>query len=175
MLKSFFLTKEYGAYAWLMLAFLLSMIWYNVEILVFYNLWNKEIYDVIQSLQEERFWELFLGWDAGRFLNFITLTEGVQPSFVEIIVLYTPIAVYATWQTQRYCFRWREANTKHYMTRWENSTAKIEGGSQRIQEDLMIYSLDSLVQFLFFSHSYQFSGIYLRVYQFGMDKSFLVS
>jgi len=37
MLKSFFLTKEYGAYAWLMLGFLLSMIWYNVEILVFYN------------------------------------------------------------------------------------------------------------------------------------------
>ena len=47
MLKSFFLSKEYGAYAWLMLAWLLSMIWYNVEILVFYNFWNKEIYDVI--------------------------------------------------------------------------------------------------------------------------------
>jgi peptide/bleomycin uptake transporter len=139
MLKSFFLSKEYGVYAWLMLAFLLSMIWYNVEILVFYNFWNKEIYDVIQSLQEERFWELFLGWDAGRFLNFVTLTEGTQPSFVEILALYIPIAVYATWQTQRYCFRWREANTKHYMTRWEGSPAKIEGGSQRIQEDLMIF------------------------------------
>ena len=25
------------------------------------------------------------------------------------------------------------------MTRWENSPAKIEGGSQRIQEDLMIF------------------------------------
>ena len=82
MLKSFFLSREYFVYAWLMLAFLLSMIWYNVEILVFYNFWNKEIYDVIQSLQEERFWELFLGWDAGRFLNFMTLTEGTQPSFV---------------------------------------------------------------------------------------------
>jgi peptide/bleomycin uptake transporter len=139
MLKSFFWTREYAFYAWTMLAFLLSIIWYNVEILVFYNSWNKEIYDVIQSLQEDRFWELFLGWDGGRFMNFITLTEGVQPSFVEIIVLYTPIAVYSVWQTQRYCFMWREANTKHYMRRWENSTAKIEGGSQRIQEDLMVF------------------------------------
>ena len=85
MLKSFFLTKEYAVYAWLMLAFLLSLIWYNVEILVYYNFWNKEIYDVIQSLQEERFWELFLGWDAGRFLNFVTLTEGtsLKPTFAK--------------------------------------------------------------------------------------------
>jgi peptide/bleomycin uptake transporter len=122
-----------------MLSLLLCIIWYNVEILVFYNSWNKEIYDVIQSLQEERFWELFLGWDMGRLTDFVLLKEDIQPSFLEIIALYTPIAVYATWQTQRYCFKWREANTKHYMNRWEKSPAKIEGGSQRIQEDLMIF------------------------------------
>ena len=38
-----------------------------------------------------------------------------------------------------YTFRWREANTRYYLFRWENSTAKIEGGSQRLQEDLMMF------------------------------------
>jgi peptide/bleomycin uptake transporter len=104
-----------------------------------YNAWNKEIYDVIQTLNEDRFWELFLGFDLGRMWEFFTLTEDTMPSFVEIIILYTPIAVYASWQTQRYCFKWREANTHHYLVRWENCKAKIEGGSQRIQEDLMIF------------------------------------
>jgi len=139
MLRSFFGSWRYGFYAWAMLSLLMGIIWYNVEILVFYNAWNKEIYDTIQTLQEERFWELFLGWNWGRITDFVLLKEDTMPSFLEIIALYTPIAVYATWQTQRYCFKWREANTKHYMTRWEASTAKIEGGSQRIQEDLMIF------------------------------------
>jgi peptide/bleomycin uptake transporter len=139
MLKSFFLDKASAFYAWAMLSLLLGMTWYTVEILVFYNFWNKEIYDAIQSLQEDRFWELFLGWDWSRITEFVMLTEDTMPSFLEIIALYVPIAVYATWQTQRYCFHWREANTHHYLRRWENCDAKIEGGSQRIQEDLMIF------------------------------------
>jgi len=125
-----------------MLAWLLFIGWYNVEILVYYNSWNREFYDAIQTLQEDRFWELLWGWDTSRFIGFLQLNldeEMVVPSFLEIIVLYTPMAVYATWQTQRYTFAWREANTNYYLTRWENSTAKIEGGSQRIQEDLMIF------------------------------------
>ena len=51
MLKSFFGTKESAVYAWVMLAFLLVITWYNVQILVAYNLWNKEFYDSIQTLQ----------------------------------------------------------------------------------------------------------------------------
>jgi peptide/bleomycin uptake transporter len=80
-----------------------------------------------------------LGFDLSRITDFVLLKEDTMPSFLEIITLYTPIAVYATWQTQRYCFKWREANTHHYSRRWEKSPAKIEGGSQRIQEDLMIF------------------------------------
>lgn len=139
MLKSFFWTKENALYAWLMLGFLLCITWYNVEILVFYNAWNKEFYDAIQTLQEERFWDLLWGFDVIRLTNMITLVEGTIPSFLEIITVYTPMATYAIWQTQRYTFRWREANTHHYLHRWEASPAYIEGGSQRIQEDLMIF------------------------------------
>ena len=139
MLKSFFLNKSNSFYAWAMLSVLLGISWYVVQILVFYNSWNREIYDAIQSLQEERFWMLFLGFDLSRITDFVLLKEDTMPSFLEIITLYTPIVVYATWQTQRYCFKWREANTHYYLRRWESCPAKIEGGSQRIQEDLMIF------------------------------------
>jgi peptide/bleomycin uptake transporter len=142
MLKSFFATPERALYAWLMLAWLLFIGWYNVQILVYYNAWNREFYDAIQTLQEERFWELFWGFNPARFWEFITfkMDETVMvPSFLEILIIYVPMATYATWQTQRYTFAWREANTHYYLRRWESSTAKIEGGSQRIQEDLMIF------------------------------------
>ena len=142
MLKSFFLTPKYALYAWLMLAWLLFVGWYSVQLLVYYNAWNREFYDAIQTLQEERFWDLFWGFNPARFWDFLILNmdeKTMVPSFLEILIIYVPVATYATWQTQRYTFNWREANTHYYLQRWENSTAKIEGGSQRIQEDLMIF------------------------------------
>ena len=81
-----------GVYAWVMLAILLTVTWYNVEILVFYNMWNKEFYDSIQTLQEERFWQLFWSFDMFRMWDLITLKEGTIPSFLEIVILYTPIS-----------------------------------------------------------------------------------
>jgi peptide/bleomycin uptake transporter len=142
MLKSFFWTPKYVLYAWLMLAWLLFVGWYSVQLLVYYNAWNREFYDAIQTLQEERFWDLFWGFNPARFWDFAILNmdeKTMVPSFLEILIIYVPVATYATWQTQRYTFNWREANTHYYLQRWENSTAKIEGGSQRIQEDLMIF------------------------------------
>lgn len=139
MLRSFFWNKQYGPYAWLMLGLLLAISWYTVEILVIYNTWNRELYDSIQTLQEERFWTLFIGWDMERLWALATLDENSTPSFIEIIALYTPIAVYGTWQTQRYTFKWREASTNFYLKRWEKCDAQIEGASQRVQEDLMQY------------------------------------
>jgi len=139
MLKSFFLSRTHGVYAWVTLAWLLGLAWYNVQILVAYNSSNREFYDTLQTLQEERFWELFWGFDPLRFWDLITMKEGIVPSFIEIVILYTPLAVYVIWQTQRFTFKWREANTHYYLHRWENSPATIEGGSQRIQEDLMMF------------------------------------
>ena len=49
MLKSFFLDKQNGFYAWAMLTLLLGLSWYTVQLLVFYNAWNREIY-----IQERR-------------------------------------------------------------------------------------------------------------------------
>jgi len=99
MLKSFFATSDRALYAWLMLAWLLFIGWYNVQILVYYNAWNREFYDAIQTLQEERFWQLFWSFDPARFIDFITFgmdEKTTVPSFLEILIVYIPMATYAT-------------------------------------------------------------------------------
>ena len=138
MLKSFFLSKH-APYAWFFLSVIMGLTWYGVEILVFYNAWNRELWDAIQGYDETRFWQLFLGWDLGRLSDTLILKEDTIPSFLEILVIYVPMSVYGTWQTRRWIFRWREANTHYYLNRWNKCKAKIEGGSQRIQEDLMVF------------------------------------
>jgi len=147
MLKGFFWNKSTFFYAWLMLAWLMALSWYNVQILVTYNEWNREWYDAIQGLNEERFWFLFWDINLGRIWDFIWRKPNVMPSFAEILIVYVPLATYAIWQTQRYVFNWREANTHFYLERWERSTQTIEGASQRLQEDLMKFG--STLQGLF--------------------------
>jgi len=139
MLKGFFFNRKTFMYAWLMLGWLMSLSWYNVQILVTYNEWNREWYDSIQNLDEERFWFLFWNIDIARMWDFLWRVENVMPSFAEILIVYVPLATYAIWQTQRYVFHWREANTHFYLERWERSTQTIEGASQRLQEDLMMF------------------------------------
>lgn len=147
MLKGFFWNKSTFFYAWLMLVWLMALSWYNVQILVTYNEWNREWYDAIQALNEERFWFLFWDINLGRMWDFIWRKENIMPSFAEILIVYVPLATYAIWQTQRYVFNWREANTHYYLERWERSTQTIEGASQRLQEDLMKFG--STLQSLF--------------------------
>ena len=55
MLKSFFLDRHNAFYAWAMLSLLLGISWYTVEILVFYNAWNKEIYDASKPYKNKGF------------------------------------------------------------------------------------------------------------------------
>ena len=106
MLKSFFFTLKNAPYAWFFLALIMSLTWYGVQILVFYNAWNRELWDSIQSYDEARFWQLFLGWDWGRLGDTLRLVEDTIPSFLEILVIYVPMTVYGTWQTRRWIFRW---------------------------------------------------------------------
>ena len=42
--------------------------------------------------------------------------------------------------TRLYGFRWREAITFAYMPYWKKIDAKVEGASQRIQEDTMRFA-----------------------------------
>ncbi|MCP4882097.1 MAG: hypothetical protein GY905_16310 [Gammaproteobacteria bacterium] len=139
MIKSFFFSRSYFLYAWTFLAIIMGITWYNVEILVAHNRFGRELWDAIQAYNETRFWDLFLGFSPDRFAEMVMMDEDVVPSFLEILVLYVPLSVYSVWQTRRFVFRWREANTHYYLERWQKSNIKIEGASQRLQEDLMIF------------------------------------
>jgi len=142
MLKSFFMTKQYAPFAWSIGLVIGFLSWYSVEMAVALNQWNREIYDTLQSLNEAKFWDLLLGWDWNTLSQFVTLQKDlvkdvpIIPSLVQYVVFYIPIAVAFTWIVQRYLFKWRQANTEHYLRRWENCNTPIEGASQRIQEDL---------------------------------------
>lgn len=142
MLKSFFLSKQYFAYAWSIGIVICFLSWYSVEMSVALNQWNREIYDTLQSLNQGRFWDLLIGWDWNTLSSFISLEydvltdKPIVPSLLQYIVFYIPIAVAFTWIVQRFLFKWRQSNTEHYLRRWENCETKIEGASQRIQEDL---------------------------------------
>lgn len=136
------MTKQYAPFAWTIGLVIGFLSWYSVEMAVALNQWNREIYDTLQALNEAKFWDLLLGWDWNTLSQFVTLQKDlikdvpIIPSLVQYIVFYIPIAVAFTWIVQRYLFKWRQANTEHYLRRWENCNTPIEGASQRIQEDL---------------------------------------
>ena len=136
------MTKQYAPFAWSIGLVIGFLSWYSVEMAVALNQWNREIYDTLQSLNEAKFWDLLLGWDWNTLSQFVTLQKDlvkdvpIIPSLVQYVVFYIPIAVAFTWIVQRYLFKWRQANTEHYLRRWENCNTPIEGASQRIQEDL---------------------------------------
>jgi len=142
MLKSFFMSRQYAAFAYSIGFVICFLSWYSVEMAVALNQWNREIYDTLQTLNQDRFWDLLIGWDWNTLHQFILLQENpitekpIVPSLVQYIVFYIPIAVAFTWIVQRYLFKWRQSNTEFYLRRWEKTTMKIEGASQRIQEDL---------------------------------------
>ena len=136
------MSKKYALYAYSIGFVICFLSWYSVEMTVALNQWNREIYDTLQNLNQDRFWDLLIGWDWNTLSQFIRLQENpltekpIVPSLLQYIVFYIPIAVTFVWIVQRYLFKWRQSNTEFYLRRWEKTTVKIEGASQRIQEDL---------------------------------------
>ena len=147
MLKPFFWNEKYALYAWLMFAFILGLSGYTVDILVIYNSWNREFYDTLQKLQEDRFYHLLISWDFSSVKQLILLNKEHVPSFLEILAVYVPINVFNVWLTRRYAFKWREALNYYYTHQWKNTGVIIEGASQRIQEDTARFArtLESLL------------------------------
>jgi peptide/bleomycin uptake transporter len=58
--------------------------------------------------------------------------------FLQIASVFIFLAVVSSFMTSHYLFRWRNAMNDFYLSHWEQ-LRKIEGASQRIQEDTMRY------------------------------------
>ncbi len=124
MIKSFFLSKKWRLWAWggflFIIISLLAQTWIDVKI----NEWYKGFYDLLQKPTENDISDF---WD-GIF------------TFLKLAIPYVIIYTITNYFTRLYAFRWREAMTFAYMPYWKKIDAKVEGASQRIQEDCMNFA-----------------------------------
>ncbi len=124
MIKSFFLSKKWRLWAWggfiFIIGSLLAQTWIDVKI----NEWYKGFYDLLQKPTENDISDF---WD-GIF------------TFLKLAIPYVIIYTVTNYFTRLYAFRWREAMTFAYMPYWKEIDAKVEGASQRIQEDCMNFA-----------------------------------
>ena len=98
-----------------------------MSILVFADSANGALLQKATEHQLEEFWQELL-------------------IFAYIAFPYVLIATLTAYFTRIYAFRWREAMTFSYVSRWQQVEEEVEGASQRIQED--IYRFARIVESL---------------------------
>tara|TARA_Y200000002_G_C22604909_1_gene631143 strand:- start:202 stop:1197 length:996 start_codon:yes stop_codon:yes gene_type:complete len=101
---------------------ILFSIWYQVQIDVMINEWFGDFYDMIQR--------------ALAAPNAITIGEYWASlfSFISLAMIYVGVYVLIKFFAEHYMFRWRTSMTEWYHSVY-NKACKIEGASQRVQED----------------------------------------
>ena len=123
----FFTIKKWYLWSWIGSLIILSSLWVQVKIDVKINEWFGEFYDMIQKA---------LGKP-----NAITIEEYWASlfSFIVLAAMYVGVAVIVSYFTSHYLFRWRTALVEYYHSVYEKAR-KIEGASQRVQEDTIKFS-----------------------------------
>jgi peptide/bleomycin uptake transporter len=124
MWRSFFTDRKWLLWSWggflFIIVSLFSQTWIDVKI----NEWYKDFYDLLQKAPERKISEFY----DGIFI------------FMKLAVPYVIIYTITNYFTRIWAFRWREAMTFSYMPYWKAVDAKVEGASQRIQEDAMHFA-----------------------------------
>ena len=123
----FFTIRKWYLWSWIGSLIILSSLWVQVKIDVKINEWFGEFYDMIQKA---------LGKP-----NAITIEEYWASlfSFIILAAMYVGVAVIVSYFTSHYLFRWRTAMVEYYHSVYEKAR-KIEGASQRVQEDTIKFS-----------------------------------
>jgi len=123
MIKSFFGTRRWAAWAYGGFALLLGGIIYQVTLIAWINEWYKSFYDLLQQggtinveVGMDQFWQCMI-------------------DFTKLAVPYIFAATAVNWFARLYAIRWRQAITFDYIPRWIETNTNVEGASQRIQED----------------------------------------
>ena len=123
----FFTEKQWRIWAYIGSIIILSSLWVQVQIDVMINEWFGEFYDMIQKALAEP--------------NSVTIEEyfGGLWSFISLAMIYVAIAVLVSFFTNHFLFRWRTAMVDWYHSVYDKAR-KIEGASQRVQEDTIKFS-----------------------------------
>ena len=114
-------------WSWIGSVIILSSLWIQVKIDVKINEWFGQFYDMIQKALAKP--------------NAITIDEywASLLSFITLAAIYVGVAVVVSFFTSHYLFRWREAMVEWYHSVYDKAR-KIEGASQRVQEDTIKFS-----------------------------------
>jgi peptide/bleomycin uptake transporter len=103
------------------------LIWFLVQLDVMINNWFGSFYDLIQK--------------ALSAPNTVTIEAYFAQlvTFLGIAMVYITVAVLNAFLVSHFVFRWRTAMNDFYVANWEK-LRRIEGASQRIQEDTMRFA-----------------------------------
>jgi len=123
----FFKIKKWIYWSWLGSAIILGSLWVQVEIDVKINEWFGVFYDMIQKALAEP--------------NAITIQEYFASllSFITLAGMYIAVYVAISFFTAHFLFRWRTAMVEWYHSVYDKAR-KIEGASQRVQEDTIKFT-----------------------------------
>jgi len=123
----FFKLKKWIMWSWLGSLIILSSLWVQVKIDVKINEWFGVFYDMIQK--------------ALATPNAITIEEywSSLTSFITLAGMYIALYVAISFFTAHYLFRWRTAMVEWYHSVYDKA-GKIEGASQRVQEDTIKFT-----------------------------------
>jgi len=123
----FFKLRKWFIWSWLGSLIILLSLWVQVKIDVEINEWFGVFYDMIQK--------------ALATPNAITIEEywSSLASFITLAGMYIALYVAISFFTAHYLFRWRTAMVEWYHSVYDRAS-KIEGASQRVQEDTIKFT-----------------------------------
>ena len=123
----FFSEKHWFIWSWLGSFIILSSLWVQVEIDVKINEWFGVFYDMIQKALAEP--------------NAVSIEEYFASlfSFITLAGMYIAVYVAISFFTAHFLFRWRTAMVEWYHSVYDKAR-KIEGASQRVQEDTIKFT-----------------------------------
>ena len=123
----FFTKKNWFFWSWLGSFIILSSLWVQVEIDVKINEWFGVFYDMIQKALAEP--------------NAVSIEEYFASlfSFITLAAMYIAVYVAISFFTAHYLFRWRTSMVEWYHSVYDKAR-KIEGASQRVQEDTIKFT-----------------------------------
>ena len=123
----FFKLRKWFIWSWLGSLIILLSLWVQVKIDVKINEWFGIFYDMIQK--------------ALATPNAITIEEywASLASFITLAGMYVALYVAISFFTAHFLFRWRTAMVEWYHSVYDKAR-KIEGASQRVQEDTIKFT-----------------------------------
>ncbi len=124
MWRSYFKDKKWYLWSYGGGSFIILLLVSQTYLDVLFNSWYKDFYDILQTAEKRNISEF---WDSIR-------------KFLYIALPYVTLFAFTNWFTRLWAFRWREAITFSYMPYWRATEVKVEGSSQRIQEDCMNFA-----------------------------------